>query len=112
MIGDISNFTGDSQLEDSLERALRISMEQSRFVNLVPELKVQEVLQRMGRSPSASVDRAVGSEIALREGARALLLPSVAEVGGRLRVNVEVVDPNNQITVFAESAEGRGAEST
>jgi putative peptide modification system cyclase len=57
------------------------------------------------------VDRAVGSEIALREGARALLLPSVAEVGGKLRVNIEVVDPNTQATVFAQSAEGRGIGS-
>lgn len=111
VVGDMSNFTGDPRLEESLDTALRISLEQSRFVNLVSELKVQEVLRRMGRSPQSSVDRAVGSEIALREGARALLLPSVAEVGGRLRVSVEVVDPNSQATVFAESAEGRGAES-
>jgi len=111
VVGDMSNFTGDPRLEDSLDTALRISLEQSRFVNLVPELKVQEVLQRMGRSPEATVDRAVGSEIALREGARALLLPTVAEVGGRLRVSMELVDPNSQVTVFAGMAEGRGAES-
>ena len=111
VVGDISNFTGDPRLEESLETALRISLEQSRFVNAVPDLKVQEVLQRMGRSQQASVDRAIGSEIALREGARALLLPSVAEVGGRLRVSIEVVDPSNQATVFAESAEGRGVDS-
>jgi putative peptide modification system cyclase len=111
VVGDMSNFTGDPRLEESLDTALRISLEQSRFVNLVPELKVQEVLQRMGRSPEATVDRAIGSEIALREGARALLLPTVAEVGGRLRVSMELVDPNTQVTVFAETAEGRGAES-
>ena len=28
-----------------------------------------------------------------------------------MRVSIEVVDPSNQVTVFAESAEGRGAES-
>lgn len=112
VVGDMSNFTGDARLEESLDTALRIGMEQSRYVNLVPDLKVRDVLQRMGRSPSAVVDRAVGSEIALREGARALLLPSVAEVGGRLRVSVEVVDPNTQVTVYAQSADGRGVEST
>ena len=111
VVGDMSNFTGDARLEDSLDTALRIGMEQSRYVNLVPELKVRDVLQRMGRSPSAVVDRAVGSEIALREGARAVLLPSVAEVGGRLRVSVEVVDPNTQVTVYAQSADGQGVES-
>lgn len=111
VVGDMSNFTGDDRLQDSLDTALRVGLEQSRFVNVLPELKVRSALQRMGRDEQASVDRAVGSEIALREGARALLLPSVAEIGGRLRVNIELVDPATQVTVHAESAEGRGAES-
>ncbi len=111
VVGDLSNFTGDPRLEESLDTALRVSLEQSRYVNLIPDLRLREALQRMGRSEQTTVDRAIGSEIALREGARALLLPSVAEVGGRLRVNIEVVDPNTQVTVYAESAEGRGAES-
>lgn len=111
VVGDMNNFTGDARLDDSLETAFRVSLEQSRYVNLVSDLKVRDALQRMGRDPKTVIDRSVGSEIALREGARALLLPSVAEVGGQLRVNLEVVDPNTQVTVYAESAEGRGPES-
>jgi putative peptide modification system cyclase len=111
VVGDLSNFTGDTRLEDSLDTALRVGLEQSRYVNLVPELKVQSVLKRMGRGGEATVDRAVGSEIALREGAKALLLPSVAEVGGRLRVSLEVVDPTTQVTVYADSEDGRGIDS-
>src|SRR3990167_9443438 len=111
VIGDMSNFTADPRLEDSLETAFRIGLEQSRFVNIVPELKVQSALERMGRDSQTSIDRAIGSEIAIREGARGLLLPTVAEVGGKLRVSVEVVDPNTQATVYAQTAEGRGVNS-
>src|SRR4249919_2427853 len=111
VVGDLSNFTSDTRLQDSLETALRTSLEQSRYVNIVPDLKVRTVLQRMGRQADATVDRSVGSEIALREGARLLLLPSVAEVGGKLRVSLEVVDPANQTTVYADSEEGRGIET-
>jgi putative peptide modification system cyclase len=111
VVGDLNNFTGDTRLDDSLDTALRVSLEQSRYVNVVPDLKVRSVLQRMGRPQDATVDRAVGSEIALREGARLLLLPSVAEVGGKLRVSLEVVDPANQSTVFADSEDGRGLNS-
>jgi putative peptide modification system cyclase len=111
VMGDVSNFTGDPRLEDALASALRISLEQSRYVNLLPDMKVQQVLQRMGRSRQAIVDRAMGSEIAVREGARAVFLPSIADDGGKLRVSIEVVDPSNQVTVFAESAEARGADS-
>ena len=111
VIGDMSNFTADPRLEDSLETAFRIGLEQSRFVNIVPELKVRSALDRMGRSNQTSIDRVIGSEIAIREGARVLLLPTVAEVGGKMRVSIEVVDPNTQATVYAESAEGRGVQS-
>lgn len=111
VVGDVRNLTGDARLDESLEQAFRISLEQSRYVNLLSDLKVRETLQRMQRSENTAVDRALGSEIAQRDGARALLLPTVAEVGGRLRVSVEVVDPRTQTTVYALSADGKGIGS-
>lgn len=111
VVGDLRNLTGDPRLDDSLEQAFRISLEQSRYVNVLSDLKMRETMQRMQRPDDAKVDRASGSEIALRDGARALLLPTVAEVGGRLRVSAEVVDPRTQTTVYAVTADGKGIES-
>jgi len=111
VVGDLRNLTGDPRLDDSLEQAFRISLEQSRYVNVLSDLKMRETMQRMQRPDDAKVDRASGSEIAMRDGARALLLPTVAEVGGRLRVSAEVVDPRTQTTVYAVSADGKGIES-
>lgn len=111
VVGDLRNLTGDPRLDESLEQAFRISLEQSRYVNVLSDLKMRETMQRMQRPGDAKVDRASGSEIAIRGGARALLLPTVAEVGGRLRVSAEVVDPRTQTTVYAVSADGKGIES-
>jgi len=66
----------------------------------------------MERDPAATgIDRVVGSEVAQREGARALILPTIAEIGGRVRFTAEVVDPNTQATVYSDSADGLGADS-
>ena len=111
VVGDLRNLTGDPRLDESLEQAFRISLEQSRYVNVLSDLKVRETLGNMQRKPDMAVDRALGSEIALRDGARALLLPTMAEVGGRLRVSAEVIDPRTQTTVYAVMADGRGTES-
>ncbi len=111
VVGDLRNLTGDKLLDDSLNQAFRISLQQSRYVNVLSDLKVRETLQRMQRKPGAPVDRALGSEIALRDGARALLLPTVAEIGGHLRVSTEVIDPRTQTTVYAVSADGKGVGS-
>ena len=111
VVGDLRNLTGDVRLDDSLEQAFRISLEQSRYVNILSDLKVRKTLQNMQRKPDVAVDREIGSEIALRDGARALILPTVSEVGGRLRVSAEVVDPHTQSTVYALSSDGKGIES-
>jgi len=112
LVGDVSNLTGESLLDDSLEAALRIALEQSRHVNVMSKLSVSDAMKRMRMLAETTVNRTVGAEIALREGARALLLPTVAEVGGRVRFTLEVVDPQSQVTVFAESAEGAGLDSS
>ncbi len=112
VVGNLHNLTGDKLYDDSVDSALRISLDQSHYVNVLPELSVQQTLQRMALNPGKTdVGRAVGSQVALREGARALILPTVADVGGRVRVTAEVIDPNTQATVYSVSADGLGAQS-
>lgn len=111
VVGDLRNLTGQPVLDESLEQAFRISLEQSRYVNVLSDLKVRDTLAMMKRKPGEPLDRATASEVALRDGARAVILPTVAEIGGRVRVSAEVVDPHTQTTVYAESADGAGAVS-
>lgn len=111
VVGDLRNLTGQSVLDESLAQAFRISLEQSRYVNVLSDLKARDTLARMQRKPDTPLDRAIASEIALRDGARAVILPTVSEVGGRIRVSAEVIDPHTQTTVYAESADGTGAGS-
>lgn len=111
VLADVRNLTSDQQLQDSLQQAFRISLEQSRFVNVLSDLKVRNTLGHMRRNANDKLDRATASEIALRDGVRAVLLPVVIEVGGQVEVSLEVIDPNSQVTVHTESAKGRGLES-
>lgn len=112
VIGDFKNLTGESVSEDSLQTAFRLGLEESRHVNVLSPLKVRDVLQRMQRDPEQTrIDRAIGSEVAIREGARALILPTLAKVGSHMRITAEVIDPNTQVTVYSESADGIGAGS-
>ncbi|MDG2523887.1 putative peptide modification system cyclase [Stenotrophomonas sp. HITSZ_GD] len=113
VVGDMRNLTGDVLLDDSLEQALRISLEQSKYINVISDRKSRQALQMMRRDPGTTrIDRENASEIALRTGAAVVLLPTVADVGGRTRVSVEVVRPETQETVFVASAEGRGHDAT
>lgn len=112
VVGDMRNLSGQTVLDTSLQQAFRISLEQSQYVNVLSDMKMRDTLSRMRKDPETIlVDRAVASEVAIRDGARAVILPIISEVGGRLRVTAEVVDPVNQNTVYTEFADGRGIDS-
>ncbi len=111
VVGDLKNLTGDKAFDDSLQTAFRVGLEQSRYVNVMPDLQVRSALKRMEREGSTRVDRTVGSEIALREGARALVLPTIAEIGGRIRLTAEIVDPSTETSVYSDSVDGAGEDS-
>lgn len=111
VVADLRNLTGQGVLDDSLEQAFRISLEQSRYVNVLSDLKARDTLARMQLKPDTVLDRAIASEIALRDGARAVILPTVAEVGGKVRVSAEVIDPHTQTTILSEGADGSDLSS-
>ena len=112
VVGDLNNFTDQPILNESLENAFRLGLEQSRYVNVLSELKTRDTVALMQRDPTKTrVDRAVGSEVAIRDGARALILPTVAEIGGFIRVSAEVIDPKTQTTVYTESIDGSDIQS-
>lgn len=111
VIADFTNNTGNLVLDDALQQALRISLEQSKHVNVLSDLKVRETLQQMRLGSSQLLDRRVAKEVAIRDGARAVLIPSVMEVHGQLRVSLEALDPSTGQVVYSEYAEGRGLES-
>ncbi|MBO9787937.1 putative peptide modification system cyclase [Xanthomonas phaseoli] len=107
VVGTVRNLTSDVMLDGALDQALRISLEQSRYVNVLSEDRTLKLLALMRKDPAKDpLDRKNASDVALRTGARAVLLPSVGYVGGRTRFVVEVVDPKTQQTVAVSTAFG------
>jgi putative peptide modification system cyclase len=105
VIGDVVNATRDEMLDATLATTFRIGMEQSRFVNIVPEGQARQALLRMQRDSATRIDREIGSEIALREQARAVILPTVTQYGQKFRLTAELIDPNGARTVFIKTAD-------
>ena len=108
VIGDFVNADGDKKMDPTLGTAFRIGIEESRFVNVVPDISIRQALLRMQRDSTTRIDRDVGAEIALREQARAVIMPSFAQYGSKLRLVVELIDPNDARTVSIETADADG----
>ncbi|KAF1013462.1 MAG: hypothetical protein GAK31_03611 [Stenotrophomonas maltophilia] len=110
VIGKLKNFTGNALLDDSLEQALRISLEQSPYLNVLTDDQVSRTLAMMRRRSGEAMDREQAIAIAVRSGARLVLMPTVANVGGRPRFSVEVLEPQSQRTLVSASANAGGGE--
>ncbi|MBN2265965.1 MAG: tetratricopeptide repeat protein, partial [Candidatus Aminicenantes bacterium] len=104
LITDFENLTGEEMFDAGLETALTVSIQQSKYVNVYPPSRVRETLRRMEREPLTRVDEAVGREIALREGIKALLVGGISRVGSEYLLTARLVDPEKQTAVFSDSA--------
>ncbi len=94
VIGGIVNSTGEAVLEDSLGTALQISLEQSRYVNVLSPDRLRQALKRMRKSEDETLSDALAREICQREGVRALLTGSIARLGDSYVLSVRIVDPS------------------
>jgi eukaryotic-like serine/threonine-protein kinase len=110
VISDFENLTGDPAFERPLQAALTVGIEQSQHVNVLPAQRVRAALQRMQRPDAERLDVDLASEIAVREGARAVLAGSIAQVGDAHVVTMRVVDPETRTAVLTETANAAGRD--
>lgn len=81
LVADVANHTGDAVFDDTLKRAMTVQLEQTPFLNTVPDTRVRETLRFMGRPPNERITEAVGREICERDGIKAMLSGSIASLG-------------------------------
>jgi len=92
LVTDFANTTGDSVFDGTLKKALAVDLQQSPFLNVVPEQQVQQTLKFMGRSPDEPITPDIGREICQRNGIKALLTGSIALVGNQYLVTLEAIN--------------------
>jgi tetratricopeptide (TPR) repeat protein/tRNA A-37 threonylcarbamoyl transferase component Bud32 len=110
LITDFENTTGEPLFDAGLETAMTVSIQQSQYVNVFPPGRIKETLRRMQRTETTGIDEAVGREIALREGIKALLVCGIGKVGPEYLLTARLVDPDRQVTVYTGSARAKKGE--
>jgi eukaryotic-like serine/threonine-protein kinase len=91
VLADFSNSTGDLVFDDALKQALTVQLEQSPFLNIVSETKVQETLHLMQRSPDERLTPELGGELCQRAGGKALLSGSIARLGNQYVIGLTAI---------------------
>jgi tetratricopeptide (TPR) repeat protein/tRNA A-37 threonylcarbamoyl transferase component Bud32 len=104
VLSDFDNKTGDSVFDETLKQGLSVQLEQSPFLDLVSERKVNETLKLMGRAAGDRLTPEVTHEVCLRTGGKAMLTGSIAGLGRQYVIGLKAVNCNTG-DVLAEAQE-------
>ena len=81
VIADFENRTGDAVFDDALRQAVSVQLQQTPFITLLPDQRIQRTLRMMQRSPDEPVTSAIAREICQRTGAKATVEGSIFPLG-------------------------------
>ncbi len=100
----------DSSLSHVVTEAVRTNLGQSRVVSIMPPTALAAALQRMQRAATTRVDLTLAREIAVREGAKAIVSGSVAPLGAGYALSVRLIsaDSGNSLASFQKTVDGPG----
>ena len=110
VLADFVNTTGDAVFDGTLKQALAVQLEQSPYLNLLPESRIREALRFMGRQPDERISNDVAREICLREGAKAMLTGSIASLGTHYVITVSALNAQNGDVLAREEIEAESKE--
>jgi len=96
LVTDFVNTTADPVFDGTLKKALAVDLGQSPFLNVFPEQKVRQALQFMGRSADDRVTTDVGREICLRNGIKAMLTGTIANLGKQYVITLDAVNSSGE----------------
>jgi predicted Zn-dependent protease len=110
VLADFTNATGDAVFDGTLRQGLAIQLEQSPFLNILPDRKVGETLKLMGRSPGQHLDENTALDLCQRTESAAVLDGSIASLGSQYVLGLKALNCRTGDLLAQEQATAEGKE--
>jgi DNA-binding winged helix-turn-helix (wHTH) protein/tetratricopeptide (TPR) repeat protein len=104
VLADFDNKTGDAVFDDTLKQGLSVQLEQSPFLALISDRRVNETLKLMGHPAGERLTLEVTTDVCKRTGSKAVLSGSIAELGSQYVIGLKALNCNTG-DVLAEAQE-------
>jgi serine/threonine protein kinase/tetratricopeptide (TPR) repeat protein len=105
VLGDFTNTTGDPVFDGTLRQGLAVQLEQSPFLSLVSDQRIQKMLGLMGQSADARLTPKLAAEICERTGSAAVLDGSIASLGTQYVVGLRATNCRSGDVLDEEQAQ-------
>jgi len=110
VLADFTNTTGDPVFDGTLRQGLSVQLEQSPFLSLVSDQRIQQTLRLMNQPLDAKLTPEIARELCQRAGSAAVLDGSIASLGSQYVLGVKAVSCRTGETLAEEQERATGKE--
>jgi serine/threonine protein kinase/tetratricopeptide (TPR) repeat protein len=110
VLAEFANSTGDAVFDNTLRTALSVALNQSPFLNVLPENKVAATLQLMTRPENAPLTPGVARELCQRAGSKAYIAGSISALGSQYVLGLKAVSCQSGDTLAQEQVTAASKE--
>ena len=110
VLADFLNTTGDSVFDDTLRQGLEVQLEQSPFLSLISESRVQQTLRFMAKPANTRLTPELAQELCQRVGSASYVAGSIASLGDQYIVGLKAVNCRTGDTLAETQERAMGKE--
>jgi eukaryotic-like serine/threonine-protein kinase len=92
VLADFTNTTGDTVFDGALRQGLAVQLEQSPFLSMISDQRIQQTLQMMGQKPDAKLTPEIARELCQRTGSAAVVDGSITQIGMPYLLTVKAIN--------------------
>ncbi|HZS04408.1 MAG TPA: protein kinase [Blastocatellia bacterium] len=110
LLADFDNKTGEEIFDAMLKQGLAIQLQQSPFLNLLPETQMRHELTLMRRQPNERVTAELAREICERQNLKAFIAGSLAPLGSHYVITLAAVNGQSGEPLANEQVQAESRE--
>ena len=110
VLADLTNQTDDPVFDGTLRQGLAVQLEQSPFLNVLSDARIQQVLKLMGQPADAKLTPQVAREICQRTQSSAVLDGSIAKLGSQYVLGLQAMNCRTGDVLAAEQVTANSKE--
>ncbi len=110
LLPEFINTTGESVFDGTLKQALAVKLQESPFLNVIPEDRARETLRFMGRQPDERITPSLAREVCERQGVKAMLTGEIAQLGSHYVITLNGVNCHTGESLAREQIEVNSKE--
>ncbi len=110
ILADFINHTGDPVFDTTLNQALQIELEQSPVINIVSQQHLAQSVKYLGKPEGTTVTPEIAREIGVREGIKAILTGTIANLGKQYVVTLTAQNTATGDEIVSEQAQAPDKE--